>query len=63
MTGSRMVIGILGGVLTLATVLIGLLAYQGTPTPDVLQNIAIGSLTGLVGVLVPRPGDTADGGE
>lgn len=63
MTGSRMVIGILGGVLTLATVLIGLLAYQGTPTPDVLQNIAIGSLTGLVGVLVPRPGDTAHGGE
>lgn len=29
------------------------LAATGHPVPDVLQNIAVGSLTGLVGLLVP----------
>jgi hypothetical protein len=29
------------------------LAATGHPIPDVLQNVAVGSLTGLVGLLVP----------
>lgn len=38
------------------------LAATGHPVPDVLQNIAVGSLTGLVGLLVPSqgPGDLGD---
>ena len=28
-------------------------AGEGRPIPDVLQNVAVGSLTGLVGLLVP----------
>lgn len=31
------------------------LASTGHTTPDVLQNIAIGALTALAGVLVPSP--------
>lgn len=53
MTTIRLVIVILGAVL-LASVG-GIIALSATnhATPDVLQNIAVGSLTGLVGVLVP----------
>lgn len=29
------------------------LAFNNQPIPDVLQNIAVGSLTALAGVLVP----------
>lgn len=29
------------------------LAAMENPIPDVLQNVAVGSLTGLVGLLVP----------
>lgn len=43
---------IVGVILALTLVFIGLLAMNGQPIPDVLQNIAVGSLTGLVGLLV-----------
>lgn len=42
----------LGLVLVLSVALIGLLAYNEKPIPDLLQNIAIGDLTGLLGLLV-----------
>lgn len=57
MTDLRLVVGGLIAVLLLAVSLIGLLASNGQPVPDVLQNLAIGSLTALAGVLV-RPRDT-----
>lgn len=53
MTTIRLVIVILGAVLLASVVGIIGLSYAGQSTPDVLQNIAVGSLTGLVGVLVP----------
>lgn len=56
MTPTRLVVCILGLVLVLCVAAIGLLALQGLPAPDVLQNIAVGSLTGLVGLLVPTRG-------
>lgn len=54
MTATRLVVALVGASLLLSTALIGLLAAQGQAVPDVLQNIAVGSLTGLVGLLV-RP--------
>lgn len=53
MTPTSLVVCILGFVLALCVAAIGVLALHGTPAPDVLQNVAVGSLTGLVGVLVP----------
>jgi hypothetical protein len=52
-TPIKLVIGFVG--VTLLTALVGIvvLASQGLGVPDVLQNIAIGALTGLVGLLVP----------
>lgn len=52
-TPIRLVIGFVG--ITLLAALIGVivLASQGLGIPDVLQNIAVGALTGLVGLLVP----------
>lgn len=52
-TPIRLVIGFVG--ITLLAALIGIivLASQGLGIPDVLQNIAVGALTGLVGLLVP----------
>jgi hypothetical protein len=49
----RLVILFVG--LTLLGSLAGIivLASQQHPIPDVLQNVAVGSLTGLVGLLVP----------
>lgn len=52
-TPTRLVIGFVGLVLLLSVVGIVWLATQGQPVPDVLQNIAVGALTGLVGLLVP----------
>jgi len=52
-----MVIGGLIAVLVLAVSLIGYLAATGGTIPDVLQNVAVGALTALAGVLV-RPRDT-----
>lgn len=57
MSDLRMVIGGLIGVLILAVALIGYLAAVGSGIPDVLQNVAVGALTALAGVLV-RPRDT-----
>lgn len=57
-TPIRLVIVIVGLVLLVALSFIGLLALNGNPIPDVLQNVAVGSLTGLIGLLVPsRSGD------
>ena len=53
-TPLRLVIAFVG--LTLLGSLAGIvfLAADGSrPIPDVLQNVAVGSLTGLVGLLVP----------
>lgn len=49
----RLVIGFVGGVLLVSTGGIIVLAATGHTIPDVLQNIAVGALTGLVGLLVP----------
>lgn len=47
-----LVIMLVGLTLLGSTAGIIVLASQGMPIPDVLQNIAVGSLTGLVGLLV-----------
>jgi hypothetical protein len=56
----RYAILFVGATLLLSVVGIVLLSFgdfgSGRPIPDVLQNIAIGSLTGLVGLLV-QPGE------
>lgn len=52
-TPLRMVIAIVGLVLIACVVIIGVLAVRALPVPDVLQNIAVGSLAGLIGLLVP----------
>lgn len=52
-TPVRLVIAILGLVLVLAVVGIIYLTTQGTPVPDVLQNVAVGALTALAALLVP----------
>lgn len=56
MTDLKLVVGGLIGVLLFAVGLIGYLAAVGNPIPDVLQNVAVGALTALAGVLV-RPRD------
>lgn len=56
MTPVRLVIALVGITLLGALLGIVLLALQGQPIPDVLQNIAVGALTGLVGLLVPAGG-------
>ena len=53
MTATRLVTILVGLALLLSTLGIIALAFRGTPIPDVLQNIAVGSLTGLVGLLAP----------
>lgn len=58
MSATRLVVALVGATLILATALIGVLAAQGLAVPDVLQNIAVGSLTGLVGLLVRPEGPT-----
>lgn len=52
---------LVGSTLILSVVGIIALAILDHPTPDVLQNIAVGSLTGLVGLLVTpsQDGDSA----
>lgn len=56
MTSTRLVVLAVALALLLAIVGIVVLALQGQPIPDVLQNVAVGSLTGLVGLLVPTRG-------
>lgn len=59
----RLVVAIVGVALVLAVLIIGALAIRGQSVPDVLQNIAVGAITGLLGLLVqgnrptPPPGD------
>lgn len=52
-TPTRLVILFVG--LTLLGSLAGIvvLALNAQPIPDVLQNVAVGAMTGLVGLLVP----------
>ena len=51
-----MVVMFVGAVLLLGVAGIVALAWQGHPIPDVLQNVTVGALTGLVGLLVPARG-------
>lgn len=46
------VVGVVGLALVGSVVGIIVLALYGSAIPDVLQNVAVGSLTGLVGLLV-----------
>lgn len=49
------VVYILGIVLILAVVgIIGITIFSDKGIPDVLQNLSVGALTGLVGMLVQR---------
>ena len=49
----RLVIVFMGTALLTCVILIGMLSYQGRGIPDVLQNIAVGSLASLGTLLVP----------
>lgn len=62
MTYSRLVILAVALALVLCIVGIIVLAVLGHPIPDVLQNIGVGSLTGLVGLLAPT-GKASEGTE
>lgn len=55
MTDLRYVVYIVGAALLLSVGSITYLAASGATIPDVLQNIAVGSLTGMVGLLAPSP--------
>lgn len=54
-TPTNVVLLIVGAALLLSVGLIGYLAAHSVAIPDVLQNVAVGSLTGLVGLLVKPP--------
>ena len=56
-TPLRLVIAFVGVTLLGSLAGIDYLSAQGGTIPDVLQNVAVGSLTGLVGLLVPAKGD------
>lgn len=51
------VVLILGGALLACVVAISVLAGLGKGIPDILQNLAVGSLTGLAGLLSKGPSD------
>jgi hypothetical protein len=53
MRNVAVVVYVVGAALLLSIVGIVVLAVTANPVPDVLQNVAVGSLTGLVGLLVP----------
>lgn len=53
MTHIRLVLGFVGTALLVTIVGIIVLALKGIPVPDVLQNIGVGALAGLIGLLVP----------
>lgn len=59
MTPTRLVILAVTAALLASVLGIILLAVNAQPIPDVLQNIAVGALTGLVGLLVPAGRSTA----
>lgn len=58
MTPIRLVIALVGATLLCSLLGIVALAMQGHPIPDVLQNLAVGSLAGLIGLLVPSKSAT-----
>jgi hypothetical protein len=51
------VVLILGGTLLACVIAIAVLAGIGKSIPDILQNLAVGSLTGLAGLLSKGPSD------
>lgn len=53
MTNTQSVVFIVGAALLTSIAGIVALAVLRQPVPDVLQNVAVGCLTGLVGLLVP----------
>lgn len=55
MTPTRLALALLGGALLLSVLAISALAWAERAIPDVLQVLASSSLTGILGVLVPRP--------
>ena len=55
-TPIRLLLCFVGLTLLVATGGVILLALNEQAVPDVLQNIAVGALTGLVGLLVPSSG-------
>jgi len=55
MTHYRLAVSLVGAALLLSVLGIVYLASTAQNVPDVLQNVAVGSLTGLVGLLVPAP--------
>lgn len=48
-----MVVAVIGAALLIAVVGIIALAMGGHPIPDVLQNIAVAAVAGLLGLLAP----------
>lgn len=53
-------VGIVGALAVIAVLGIIGLAVYGQPVPDVLQNVAVGSMTGLLGLLA-TPGGGSGG--
>jgi len=53
MSPTRLVVLFVGVVLLVAVLCIAALAFQSHGIPAVLQNISVGALTALVGLLVP----------
>lgn len=49
------VVAFLGGTLVLTVAAIAVLAGLDRPTPGILENIAVGCLTGLAGLLARGP--------
>lgn len=62
-TATRLVIVLVGTGFLLTIVLIGILSAREQPIPDVLQNIAVGSLTLLGGILVKPAREPGEGPE
>lgn len=58
-TNTRTVVVALAIVLVLAVLGIVVLAALKIPNPEVLTTIAVGDLTGLLGLLVPREAPSA----
>lgn len=58
MSHTTTVIYVVGACLVLSVMGIVGLSAIGNTIPDVLQNVAVGSLTGLVGLLAPSRSST-----
>jgi hypothetical protein len=54
-----LVIALLGATLILSTIAVAGLAMLGSPSPSILENLIVGSLTALAGLLVSTPRDEA----